>query len=104
MIDMPLYTIKQVATMLDVDEETVRRWIKSKKIIAEEPRSRKNGYKISRENLLTFVQRNPKYSTYLRLDDPSENSTEQYSTTDYWKNRCMRAEEKLFKIGFLLQE
>ena len=56
-----MYTVKQVAEMLDVDEETVRRWIRNGEMDASST-GRKEGYKISLLDLNKFYDSHPKYS------------------------------------------
>lgn len=56
-----MYTVKQVAEKLNVNEETVRRWIRSGKMDAVST-SRKGGYKISLLDLNKFYDSHPKYT------------------------------------------
>ena len=49
-------TVQQVAEELQVDEETVRRWIKRAELPALELGSRKMGYRIKRADLDEFVE------------------------------------------------
>lgn len=54
------YTIVEVAEMLNVTPEQVRRWIRSGKLIATIV-SKKSGYVISEHDLFMFVRIIPKY-------------------------------------------
>lgn len=54
-------TVKQVAVVMRVDPETVRRWIRTGKLPAEKS-SRKEGFVITNIALLEFVSRCPRYS------------------------------------------
>ena len=56
-----MYTVKQVAEKLNVDEETVRRWIRNGEMNAVST-SRKGGYKISLLDLNDFYDSHPKYA------------------------------------------
>lgn len=58
---MESYSVKQIADMLNTQPETVRRWIRKGKLIAEKT-SRKDGNVISEENLLDFLKGSPKYA------------------------------------------
>lgn len=55
------YSTKQIAKMLNVNEETVRRWIRDGKLKANS-KSRKQGNKISIFDLNKFYDQNPKYA------------------------------------------
>lgn len=54
---MKYYTVSDVAEMLSVNEETVRRWIRSNKLDAERGLGRQ-GSKISAESLKKFLDQN----------------------------------------------
>lgn len=58
---MGTFTVKQVAKMLCVDPETVRRWIRQGKLVAVQE-SRKDGNVISTEALDKFCRKYPKYA------------------------------------------
>lgn len=64
-------TVKQVAVVMRVDPETVRRWIRTGKLAAEKS-SRKEGFAITNVALLEFVSNCPRYSKLMpkqtRLD------------------------------------
>lgn len=49
------YFVEDVATILKVDRETVRRWIRSGKLKAKSE-SKRGGYRIEHEELTKFVQ------------------------------------------------
>lgn len=58
---MNTYTVKQIAEMLNTNPETVRRWIRDKKLNAEQS-SRKDGNIITEEELQRFLKAAPKYA------------------------------------------
>lgn len=58
---MVTYSVKQISELLGVDQETVRRWIRSKKLAASDLDSNKEGHKISDESLNRFLEESPKY-------------------------------------------
>lgn len=58
---MATFTVKQVAKMLCVDPETVRRWIRQGKLVAVQE-SRRDGNDISTEALDNFCRKYPKYA------------------------------------------
>lgn len=49
------YFVEDVAAILEVDRETVRRWIRSGKLRAKAA-SKRNGYRISHDNLMEFAK------------------------------------------------
>lgn len=55
------YTVKQISNLLDVDPETVRRWIRRGDLKATQ-RSKKDGNVISEDQLNEFLISRPKYS------------------------------------------
>ena len=64
---MGTYTVKQIAALLETNEETVRRWIRSGKMNAVQ-KSRKDGNLVSDVELNRFLISTPKYMTkYLHL-------------------------------------
>lgn len=58
------YTVKQVADLFNTNPETVRRWIRTGKLIAEKD-SNKTGNVILESSLNAFVKTMPKYSGLL---------------------------------------
>ena len=58
---MKTYSVKQIAEMLNTNPETVRRWIRDKKLSAEQS-SRKDGNIITEEELQRFLKATPKYA------------------------------------------
>ena len=58
---MKTYTVKQIAQMLDTNPETVRQWIRDKKLDAAQS-SRKDGNIITEEELQRFLKATPKYA------------------------------------------
>lgn len=57
------YFVEDVAAILEVNRETVRRWIRSGKLRAKAT-SKRNGYRISLDNLMEFAKT---YSTKTRV-------------------------------------
>ena len=58
------YTVKQIAEMLDTNQETVRRWIREKKLVAVQA-SRKDGNVVAEEEFQRFIATTPKYASRL---------------------------------------
>ena len=58
------YTVKQIAEMLGTNQETVRRWIREKKLSAVQT-SRKDGNVVDEKEFLRFIKGAPKYASRL---------------------------------------
>ena len=57
---MRIYRTKEIADLFGVDNETVRRWIRSGELKAEQS-SRKQGNIVYEKDLLNFISDKPKY-------------------------------------------
>lgn len=58
---MKNYTVPQIADLLKINPETVRRWIQDDKLIGYKS-SNKTGFLISEQDLKDFLKSNPKYA------------------------------------------
>ena len=58
---MKTYSVKQISEMLDTNPETVRRWIRDKKLKAIQT-SRKDGNVVSDADFKRFLKATPKYT------------------------------------------
>lgn len=61
---METYSVKQIADMLNTKPETVRRWIRSGKLKAEQS-SRKDGNVITEGDLNNYLKSSPKYAGFI---------------------------------------
>lgn len=59
---MNSYSVRQIADMLDTNPETVRRWIREKKLAAVQV-SRKTGNIVTDDDLQRFLKVTPKYAS-----------------------------------------
>lgn len=59
---MGSFTVKQISEMFKTNEETVRRWIRSGKLVATQT-SKKGGNVISSAALNEFIRETPKYAS-----------------------------------------
>lgn len=59
--NMKTYSVKEISEMLKTNPETVRRWIRDKKLDAT-IESKKGGHMVSEAALQTFLQTAPKYA------------------------------------------
>lgn len=66
---MDEYTTKDIATLFNVSEETVRRWIRSGELKAIK-QSNKSGNLVTEFELRNFVTKRPKYRKFMN-DEPN---------------------------------
>ena len=66
---MRTYKVMEIAELLNVNEETVRRWIRSDGLKARQT-SKKTGNVINEQDLIEFVRTKPKYRKMLCLQEP----------------------------------
>ena len=62
---MKTYTVEEVAKLLNIDKETVRRWLRDKKKksgLGTEMKSKKEGYVITESTLDALLSAHPKYT------------------------------------------
>ena len=59
---MKTYSVKEIAEMLNANPETVRRWIRDKKLDAT-IESKKGGHMVYEAALYEFLKSSPKYAT-----------------------------------------
>lgn len=55
------YSVKEIAEMLNVNEETVRRWLRDPNGLSGTKTSRKEGYMVAEIPLKDFLKKKPKY-------------------------------------------
>lgn len=65
---MKIYKVSEVAELLKVNEDTVRRWIGSGDLIATRA-SKKKGFVINEQDLYEFVETKPKYRARVELSE-----------------------------------
>ena len=61
-MDNKIYTVTEVAEIFQTNPETVRKWIKTDKLLAIKGGSKKEGMRISEESLKKFLTDSPKYT------------------------------------------
>lgn len=69
---MIVYNVREVASMLNVSAETVRRWIRTGWLEADQS-SRKEGNLITKESLNAFCKNHPKYTKNSAAEVRTEN-------------------------------
>lgn len=92
------YTIKQIANGLNINPETVRRWIREGRLNAV-CNSKREGNIIEEIDLLRFLDKNPKYSWDVLRDEASTDVLESY-------RKAMRYDIELLddKIATLMEK
>ena len=71
---MRTYKVMEIAKLLSVNEETVRRWIRTEGLKAKRT-SNKTGNVINEQDLIEFVRTKPKYRKMLCLQEPQIDNT-----------------------------
>lgn len=71
---MKQYNVKQISELLNVNEETVRRWVRSGYLKSAKT-SKKEGNVIDESSLYEFVMTKPKYRTMLGLSESQMDNT-----------------------------
>ena len=71
---MKIYNTKEISDLLGVDNETVRRWIRSGELKAEQS-SRKQGNIVYEKDLFDFISDKPKYKKMVSSNIQPINNT-----------------------------
>lgn len=103
---MKTYSVAEIAKLLNVNKETVRRWIRSGQLKSTQ-KSRKNGNVVDELDLFEFVQTKPQYRNVVGVPELQINDT--YSEElDYLLNDLIYERDKLNdeinKIQMILKE
>ena len=100
------YNVVEIAKLLNVNNETVRRWIRSGDLKSTQT-SKKNGNVINEKNLYEFMKTKPKYRTMLDLSEFQIDNTYEEELNellvDLIKERD-RLNDRINKIQALLEE
>lgn len=73
---MEFYNVKDVAQILSVDEETIRRWIRSGKLKAEKLGGR-IGYRVNKEELNQFLDANKGWAGSVKGKETTDGNSNQ---------------------------
>lgn len=71
---MKIYNVKEISELLSVNEETVRRWIRSGELKASQS-SKKQGNIVNEYDLLIFVSDKPKYKKMIGGEENWDTTT-----------------------------
>lgn len=100
------YSVTEIAKKLGVNEETVRRWIRSGELKAN-MMSKKQGNVVNEYSLYEFVKMRPKYKDKFDIIDTQINSTYEKTLTELLTDLMKEREllnERIYKIQTLLGE
>lgn len=103
---MKTYSVKQIADMLDTNPETVRRWIRDKKLDAVQV-SRKDGNIVTEDELQRFLKATPKYAPRFAASMvaiPNVGLPIALATLLYGKIAGYYDEKKMFDFGILPED
>lgn len=96
---MKSYTVKEIAEMLQVNPETVRRWIRDKKLVAQKT-SNKGGNRILESELRAFLKTAPGHATSLSSLLVGGAATSAIMAATYATGKVLEANElKRAKVG-----
>ena len=101
---MNTYKTKEISELLEVSEETVRRWIRSGKLKAEKS-SKKQGNIVNEKDLFEFVSDNPKYKKMIQAENHQRDNP--FSLHDLLNDLIIQRnqlDEYVVKIQALLKE
>ena len=71
---MKRYKIHDISEMLNVDPETVRRWVRKGELVGTAT-SKKGGYYVDEYDLMVFVTKKPKYGMLLEQQGVPKSAT-----------------------------
>lgn len=104
---MKQYTVAEIANLLNIDKETIRRWIRSNKLKASQA-SRKIGNVVEEEDLYEFLQTMPKYRKIICLTEHTfDNDAYTKKLNEILKSLIKERDmldERINKIQALLEE
>lgn len=95
------YTVEELSTLLMVNKETVRRWVRDGKLAANNRNSKKEGYVINELHLQQFITDNPKYDRIRALKSAPEYSD--FDTIET-KRKIYSAGKTILQIKDLMAE
>ena len=98
---MKMYNVKEISELLSVNEETVRRWIRSGELKASQS-SKKQGNVVNEYDLLVFVSDKPKYKKMIGGEQNATNSLA--DLLDHLINQRNLLDKCITKIQSLLEE
>ena len=101
---MNSYSVKELAELFSVSEETIRRWIRSRRLKAEQS-SKKQGNIVYEDDLFKFISDNPKYKKIFKAKN--KNIDNQFSLKDLLKDLIIQRkllDDYIIKIQSLLDE
>ena len=103
---MRKYNVTEIARLLSINEETVRRWIRSGSLKSTQA-SRKIGNVVDELDLFEFIRMKPKYRKLLGISESQINDTYHKKLNDLLTdliNERDRLNDRINKIQALLEE
>ena len=91
---MKTYSVAEIAKLLNVNKETVRRWIRSGQLKSTK-KSKKDGNVIDELDLFEFVQTKPKYRNMVGVPELQINNTFISEELNYLLNDLIYERDKL---------
>ena len=91
---MKTYNVAEIAKLLNVNKETVRRWIRSGQLKSTK-KSKKDGNVIDELDLFEFVQTKPKYRNMVGVPELQISNTYISEELNYLLNNLIYERDKL---------
>ena len=91
---MKTYSVAEIAKLLNVNKETVRRWIRSGQLKSTK-KSKKDGNVIDELDLFEFVQTKPKYRNMVGVPEVQISNTYISEELNYLLNDLIYERDKL---------
>lgn len=97
------YSVKDIAKILSVNPETVRRWVRDGKIKAEPiGTNRKKGFKITKEELKNFLDSEAKYGCRAAAAIVTQEEHDQ--KVEEYKKKMQKITKLVAEINKLLED
>lgn len=91
---MKTYSVAEIAKLLNVNKETVRRWIRSGQLKSTK-KSKKDGNVVDELDLFEFVQTKPKYRNMVGVPELQISNTYISEELNYLLNNLIYERDKL---------
>ena len=91
---MKTYSVAEIAKLLNVNKETVRRWIRSGQLKSTQ-KSKRDGNVIDELDLFEFVQTKPKYRNMVGVPEVQISNTSISEELNYLLNDLIYERDKL---------
>lgn len=96
------YTVCQIASMLNVNPETVRRWVRNGELDAIKTDCKKEGFLIDEKSILNFTNSHKKYKGL--IDQSNQQKSDTIQRLYEIRKRVEKIEKLVSEIDDLLED